>query len=128
MSFEGMTECAVPECGAPCAEWANLCEKHKVGGVVVENDAGSGVVTIWYAEHDNQSGLILLNDWALGCHFGGAAVFEARLKSQGFTNARNLMTPEEFAPACLRAGKTAGNWSGPWRTEYPWEISGPDEG
>ena len=121
MAFENQDECAVPECNGPCAEWANLCELHKVGGVVVEIGAGSGVVTIWYAEHDNQVGLILLSDWALGSHFGGAADFEARLKQQGFTNVRNVMTPQELESACVRAGKAAGNWSGPWSTKYPWE-------
>lgn len=121
MAFEGQSECAVPECNDRCSEWANLCERHRVGGVVIENGAGLGVVTIWYAEHDNQIGLILLNDWALGSHFGGAAGFEARLMQQGFTNVRNVMTPEQFESACASAGKSAGNWSGPWSTKYPWE-------
>jgi tRNA G46 methylase TrmB len=121
MAFEGQSECAVHECGSPCSAWANLCERHKVGGVVVEIGAGSGVVTLWYAEHNNQFGLILLCDWELGHHFGRAAGFKDRLKKQGFTNVRNLITPEEFDSACAGAGKTAGNWSGPWSTKYPWE-------
>ena len=121
MAFEGQTECAVPGCNGPCPEWSNLCERHKVGGVVIENDAGSGVVTIWFAERDNQFGLILLNDWALGSHFGGAAGFETRLKQQGFTNVRNLMTPAQNEVDRLRAGNAIANWSGPWRTRYPWE-------
>jgi hypothetical protein len=121
MAFENRTECAVPECKDRCLEGANLCERHRVGGVVIENDAGSGVVTIWFAEHDNQCGLILLNDWALGSHFGGAAGFEARLKQQGFTKVRNVTTPEQLEVDRLRAGKAIGNWSGPWSTKYPWE-------
>jgi hypothetical protein len=121
MAFKGQSECAVAECENPCSEWANLCQRHRVGGVVVENDGGSGVVTIWYAEHDNESGLILLNDWALGFHFGGTLGFKTRLEQQGFTNIRNLMTPEECDSAYVRADKAPGNWSGPWRTEYPWE-------
>ena len=121
MAFENQRECAVPECNGPCSEWANLCERHRVGGVVIENGTGSGVVTIWCAEHDNQIGLILLNDWALGHHFGGAAGFEARLTQQGFTNVKNVMTPEQFESARVRAGKAAVDWFGPWRTEYPWE-------
>jgi hypothetical protein len=123
MAFEGQAECAVPGCNGPCSEWSNLCERHRVGGVVVENVAGSGVVTLWYAEHNNQFGLILLSDWALGFHFGGAAGFKARLEQQGFANIRNLMTLEECESSCARAGSALGNWSGPWRTEYPWESS-----
>lgn len=123
MAFRGQDKCAVAECENHCSEWANLCEGHLVGGAVVENDNGSGVVTIWYAEHDNQHGLILLNDWALGFHFGGAVGFEARLQKQGFTNIRNMMTPEECESSCTRTGMSGGNWSGPWRTEYPWESS-----
>jgi hypothetical protein len=121
MAFNGQGECAVPECNDRCLEGTNLCGRHKVGGVVVENDDGSGVVTIWYAEHDNQFGLILLNDWALGSHFGGTERFEARLMQQGFKNVRNLKTPGEVDSASASAGKTAGNWSGPWSTKYPWE-------
>ena len=123
MAFSGQSECAVQACGSPCSAWANLCERHKVGGVVVEIGAGSGVVTLWYAEHNNQFGLILLSDWALGFHFGGAAGFKARLEQQGFANIRNLMTLEECESSCARAGSALGNWSGPWRTECPWESS-----
>jgi hypothetical protein len=121
MAFENQSECAVRECGRPCSAWSNLCERHKVDGVVVENGAGSGVVTLWYAVHDNQFGLILLSDWALGSYFGGAEGFEARLIRQGFKNVRNMMTPEKFEFASLYACKGAGNWSGAWSTKYPWE-------
>ena len=110
MAFENQSECAVPECNGQCSEWGNLCEQHKVGGVVIEGDAGSGVVTIWYAEHNNQFGLILLNDWALGSHFGGAAGFEAQLEQQGFTNVRNLVTPEALEFARASAGERLTRW------------------
>jgi hypothetical protein len=123
MAFNGQGECAVPECNDRCLEGTNLCGRHKVGGVVVENDDGSGVVTIWYAEHDNQFGLIVLNDSALESQFGGAAGFEARLMQQGFTNVKNTMTQEKFDFTSLYATTGPGNWSGPWSTEYPWESA-----
>jgi hypothetical protein len=78
------------------------------------------VITTWAAEHGDEVGLLLLNDWALGSLFGGRAGFEARLREQGFTNVRNLLTPTEFAT--MRSGKAPSTWSGPWLTQYPWEV------
>jgi hypothetical protein len=81
------------------------------------------IVTTWYVEHNHEPGLIFLNDWALGVHFGGRASFEARLKEQGFTAVRNIATRQELEAVKKSAnGKLAG-WGGPWLTKYPWEKS-----
>jgi hypothetical protein len=81
------------------------------------------VITSWYAEHAGEYGVIFLNDWALGSHFGGAEGFETKLRNQGFVNVRLLLTPTELEEAkASQSGKTAGNWSGPWRTRYTWEA------
>jgi hypothetical protein len=104
-------------------EWANLCDVHAMPGVAIELSNGSVVVTAWYAEHDDESGVILLNDWALGDHFGGADGFVNQLKAQGFTNIRSLLTPADVAAATERTTMSSGHWSGPWLTEYPWEAS-----
>jgi hypothetical protein len=121
VAFNGQSKCAVSECGEPCSEWGNLCKEHQLPGIIVELEGGSGVVTIWYAEHEDESGVIFLNDWALGVHFGGAAGFMARLNRQGFVKVRNL-THNEFEAVVAQIGKPPGNWSGPWSTEYPWEA------
>jgi hypothetical protein len=123
MAFQNQNECTVPECNGQCSEGTNLCERHRVKEVVIGNEAGSGALTIWYAEHDNQFGLIVLNDSALESQFGGAAGFEARLMQQGFTNVKNTMTQEKFDFTSLYATTGPGNWSGPWSTEYPWESA-----
>jgi hypothetical protein len=86
------------------------------------------VITIWYAEHEGEHGLILLNDWALGYHFSGSDGFVERLHQQGFVNVRNLLTPEEFAKAKAPSpGMMSGSWGGPWNTKYPWEEGGNSE-
>ena len=121
MAFEGHTECAVDECNSPCSGMGNLCEEHAVPGMVFRHRNSTGVVTTWDAEHANEAGIILLNDWALGSHFGGAAGFKTKLEQQGFVKVRNLRTPEEFVAARIRVARAPGKWSGPWNTEYPWE-------
>jgi len=84
------------------------------------------VITAWYAEHGDEAGVILLNDWALGAHFGGGAGFEGKLREQGFVNVRNLATPEEVEKAKRPAqGKKLSGWAGPWKTQYPFEIGSP---
>ena len=123
MAFEGQTECAVRECGAPCADWANLCQDHFVPGMAFEYGRGIGMVTAWYAEHANEAGIILLKDFALGSRFGGASGFQANLEKQGFGRVRNLRTPDEFEVAKVRVARTPGKWSGPWLAEYSWESS-----
>jgi hypothetical protein len=80
------------------------------------------VVTAWYAEHGDERGIILFNDWALGSMFGGRAGFEAQLAKQGFVNVRNLTTLKEMQTAAQFMGTKAAEWSGSWLTTYPWEV------
>jgi hypothetical protein len=71
--------------------------------------------------------LIVVDDLDLGELFGGVEGFTAKLKRQGFENARILKTPEEVASARIEILKAFAYWSGPWRPEYPWEIGKPAE-
>jgi len=124
--MKGLTRCAVYGCPNDIAGLGNLCGNHRVPGGIVEVQTRTGVstlvITCWYAEHDAERGVIFLNDWALGHHFGGREGFEARLAEQGFTRVRNLATPEEMVTAKhWSKDKKVGHWGGPWRTEYPWQ-------
>jgi hypothetical protein len=125
MAIEGLNKCAVRKCGGSCAEGTNLCHKHMVPGMGVKHGSTTTVVTVWYAEQANEAGIILLNDYALGDLFGGAAGFKAKLEQQGFSKVRNLRTPEELEAAGIQVANAPGNWSGPWSTEYPWENYEP---
>jgi hypothetical protein len=81
------------------------------------------VVTVWAVEHGDEAGIIVLNDFALGDLFGGRAGFEKQLQKQGFSGVRNMRTMEEAESAKRRAiDKKLASWSGPWLTEYPWEV------
>lgn len=62
MVFTDQDACAAPECGPPCSECANLCMRQCAAGVVVCFNSGRGIVTTWYAEHEDESGLILVNN------------------------------------------------------------------
>src|SRR5204862_2973084 len=85
-------------------------------------DEGTFVVTAWSAEHDGETGIIFLNDWALGDLFSGRERFEARLAKQGFENVRNIATLAELEHAKQPShGKKLAAWSGPWLVQYPWE-------
>jgi len=124
MAIDGNATCAVPECGAPTSGPNNLCEEHRLRGWVVREGDSTMVITAWYAEHGDEAGVIVLNDWALGVCFGGGAGFAGKLRKQGFVNVRNLATPEELEAAKKPAeGKKMGDWGGPWETQYPWEMS-----
>ena len=123
MAMQGLTECAAG-CGAPISGPGNLCLKHKVPGGVVRVGNNVMIVTAWYVEHNYEPGVILLNDWALGVHFGGAAGFEARLKEQGFSAVRNIPTPLELEAIKNSANDKLACWGGPWQATYPWEESG----
>jgi hypothetical protein len=70
MAFEGWSELAVHECNRPCSEGTNLCDEHLVPGMVIKHGNGTCVITAWYAEHANEAGVILLNDYALADLFG----------------------------------------------------------
>jgi hypothetical protein len=105
---------------------SNLDKLRKAAMMGVRVGGSTMVITAWYAEHGDEAGVILLNDWALGAHFGGGAGFEGKLRKQGFVNVRNLATPEEVEAAKRPAlGKKVGGWAGPWKTQYSWEILSP---
>ena len=126
MAIDGNTTCAVPGCGAPISGPNNLCEEHRLPGMGVRLGGSTMVITAWYAEHGDEAGVILLNDWALGAHFGGGKGFEGKLLEQGFVNVRNLATPQEVEEAKRPAqGKKVGGWVGSWKTQYPWQIVSP---
>jgi hypothetical protein len=115
--------CAVGGCNLPISGVNNLCDEHRLPGASVRAGDSTFVITLWVAEHENEVGIILLNDFALGDLFGGRAGFEKRLHQQGFTGARLLCTQEEIESAKRPAnGKKMGKWSGPWLMEYPWEV------
>ena len=120
MAMEGLTVCAAG-CGAPISGPGNLCLKHWVPGGVVRVNNSTMVVTVWYAEHDGEAGIILLNDFALGDLFAGRAGFEAKLKQQGFTAVRNLAKPEELE-AVKKLNEPLASWTGPWLAKYPWNL------
>jgi hypothetical protein len=121
MALQDVNECAVRGCGRPCYDEANLCRCHFVPGVVVVVGHGTCVVSAWYTERAKLSGLVVMNDFALGDLFGGASGFKAKLEQQGFAGVRILHTPEELKAARVRIASTPGGWSGPWQIEYPWE-------
>ena len=121
-----VTLCAVPECKLPTSGPNNLCDEHRLPGMCVTHTdhERTFVVTAWYAEHDGEPGIIFLNDWALGDLFSGRERFEARLARQGFVNVRNIATLAELERAKqLCNEKRTGAWSGPWLTQYPWELT-----
>ena len=103
MAFKSVVKCAVSECNGQCSDEANLCEKHLVPGMVVKHGDNTCVVTAWFAEHANLAGVILLNDFALGDLFGGAAwKSRASKRSRTFVRPRNLRM-RRFASPNLRA-------------------------
>ena len=119
MAMEGLTQCAAG-CGAPIEDPGNLCCVHRMPGGVVRVNKSTMIVTVWYAEHTGEAGIILLNDFALGDLFAGRAGFEAKLQQQGFKAVRNLATPEELE-AVKKLNEPLASWTGPWLTKYPWE-------
>jgi hypothetical protein len=121
MPMSGLNKCSVPECDELVGDYANLCDRHKIPGVIVEIGQSTMIVTVWVAEHGGEVGFILLNDYALGDLFGGRAGFEAKLAQQGFTKVRNVESPLQFDSEKARIDRPA-SWSGPWLTEYPWEV------
>jgi hypothetical protein len=124
MGMKGRTVCAVPGCGAPISGDNNLCDVHKVPGRVEQVGDSTMVITAWVAEHEEEVAIIVLNDWALGAHFSGREGFLAKLAEQGFNGVRNIVTLEELEAAKqLARGKRVGDWGGPWKTQYPWEIA-----
>lgn len=127
MAFEGVEKCAVSSCKGSCYGPCNLCREHAVPGDVVCVGDGTGIVAFWYAEHDGERGLIVVDDQDLGELFDGVEGFRATLKIQGFERVRILRTPEEVASARIEILKVFAYWSGPWRPQYPWETGRPAE-
>jgi hypothetical protein len=124
MAMEGNTTCAVHGCIMPISGPNNLCDEHRLPGMVVRVKNSTMVVSAWSANHGDEVGIILLNDFALGNLFGGRKGFEARLREQGFKNIRNLATLEEVESAKRPTeGTKVGGWGGPWRGKYRWEKS-----
>lgn len=124
MAMVGRTTCAVHGCTALVSGSNNLCDAHRLPGMAVRVGKSTMLITAWSAEHGGETGIILLNDFALGDLFSGRTGFEERLREQGFEKIRNLATLDELeeAKAPSQAKKVA-DWSGPWITEYPWEIN-----
>lgn len=123
MPTRNRTKCAVRACTVPLLGLPNLCDSHMLpGGVVLVDDGSTFVITAWYAERAGETGVILINDFALGDLFAGRVGFESELAKQGFTGVRLLLTREELElTKTLQPGKKAGNWAGPWLPRYPWE-------
>ena len=121
MPMSGRTKCSVPECYEAVGDYANLCDGHKMPGAIMAVGQSTMIITIWIAEHKGEVGFIFLNDYALGDLFGGRCGFETKLRQQRFTKVRNVESPLEFASEKARIERPA-SWSGPWLTEYPWEL------
>jgi hypothetical protein len=120
---EPSTTCAVRGCTSSIKWPNNLCEVHRLTGVVVTAGNHTDVITFWAAERGDEAGIILLDDFSLGDLFGGAAGFRERLGEQGFTAVRNLRTSEDLkSPMPPANGKKLGSWSGRWTARYAWET------
>ncbi len=117
----GLTRCAVPGCPNKRDGYANLCGLHKQPGLAIEIEGNNFVITFWLVRHGKETGIVLLNDYALGDLHGGAEGFRAQLQAQGFTGIRLLGTLEELDAA---GQQVLAAWSGPWLCEYPWERPG----
>ena len=117
MPMRDRTKCAVPKCPNHLSGPSNLCDLHQVPGVIVQGDESSMVVTLWLVQHDQEQGIVLLNDFALGDRFSGPEGFLATLQQQGFTHVRNLPGKEDAEAAAKRMKLAC--WSGPWQTRYP---------
>jgi hypothetical protein len=113
---------------APVSEPSNLCDVHRLPGLIIRHGESTMVVTAWHAQHENECGVIVINDFALGDLFGGQLGFEKELAKQGFSNVRLLCTPAELEAARTPTpGKKVGGWSGPWITRYAWETGAHQE-
>jgi hypothetical protein len=122
MPMQGLTACAVPECAAPVSGDNNLCDNHRLPGVIVQVGDSTMIITSWLVERGDEIGIIVLNDWGLGFLFSGREGFEVKLAEQGFTRVRNIGTLEELEAAKQPLdGRKVAPWSGPWRSKYPWE-------
>jgi hypothetical protein len=114
MAMKGKTKCAVAECTLSISGFNNLCEEHVVPGMEISWRDSTMVLTFWYAERDNETGIIIMDDWAIGEYFSGRAGFEAKLEKQGFVRVRCLESSEEVDEVIRSSvNKKAGSWDGP---------------
>src|SRR2546423_6727765 len=95
MAMKGLTRCAVPQCTLQISGFNNLCKEHAVPGMEISWHDSTMILTFWYAERDNETGIIIMDDWAIGECFSGRAGFEAKLAKQGFVRVRCLESSEE---------------------------------
>lgn len=116
--MKGLARCAVQGCPNEPDGYANLCRLHKQPGGVVEVNGSTMVITSWLVRHGKETGIVLLNDYALGDLHGGAEGFRAQLQALGFTDIRLFATPYDLNAA---RQKQLASWSGHWGSEYPWE-------
>jgi hypothetical protein len=89
----------VQECPNNPDSNANLCGLHKQPGGILEVNGSTMVVTCWLVRHGNETGIVFLNDYALGDLHGGAEGFRGQLEAQGFTDVR-LLRPK----SCMQPG------------------------
>ncbi len=83
--MKGCTGCAVPGCANEPHDYANLCDLHRQPGMALEAPDGSTmVITCWLACHGTETGIVLLNDYALGDLHGGAEGFPRPASGPGF--------------------------------------------
>ncbi len=115
--MEGLTKCAAQGCPNKPDGYLNLCRLHRQPGGVVEVNISTMVITSWLVRHGNETGIVLLNDYALGDLHGGAEGFRAQLEAQRFTDIQFLATPEDLHTA---RQKVPASWSGHWLIKYPW--------
>ena len=116
--MKGCSRCAVGGCPNQPDNCDNLCGLHKQPGLAIEIEGRMFVITFWLVRHGKETGIVLLNDYALGNLHGGAEGFRTQLQAQGFTGIRLLGTLEELDAA---EQQVLAAWSGPWLSEYPWE-------
>jgi hypothetical protein len=86
MPMKGRTKCAVLACSARISGYGNLCDSHRIPGAIVRMGDNTMIIAAWEVEHEHESGIVFLNDFASGDLFGGRAGFEAKLREQGFVN------------------------------------------
>lgn len=124
MSINNRDTCSVPGCTGKLdpRQSYNLCKLHMLPGMDVQVGDSTMVITFWRVRHDNEVGIVLLNDMALGELHCGEQGFRATLRAQGFSDIRLLRTPAELEMAKRQAAHTT--WGGPWTPRYPWQ--GPE--
>jgi len=57
MPMRSLTKCGVPKCQESVSDYANLCDRHRTPGAIVEIGQSTMVITIWVAEHEGELAL-----------------------------------------------------------------------